>query len=498
MKRNKTYLEGLPGIKDTLAIINKNGRNSFDSIFSALASVKKFRFLNFGIVTPSKILLEKDLNCFKKLSINSPLLIGYVFSIGVSNKAQTIHILNDSILVFDGQKPFQNRKNQLIKDFKITPNQTLEKLASNLIINGEGAFIFAIIQKNQLILGRDSIGIHPFYYSENKNLIAFATNRKILWNLKFENPFAFPPGRIGIVNQSGLKFRSVKNFVLSNPLSLSLKQAATKLYQILDNSVSSQVSGLTKCAIAFSGGLDSSLIAFLLKKYVKHIQLIHVSLENKYGIEEAKNAAKILDLPIKIYQYKEGDVKKIISKIIWLIEDPDPVKLSIGIPFYWIAEKTIQNGFETLLAGQGADELFGGYKRYLDAYLLKDQRLVTKQLFSDIVNLHENNLSRDMKLCNYHGVDLLCPFITPELVEFALRLPLELKIEPKSDSLRKIVLRQVGHDLKLPSSIVDKPKKALQYSTGVNKVLKKIAKKNKKILSEYVVSLFQNQRLREK
>ena len=44
---------------------------------------------------------------------------------------------------------------------------------------------------------------------------------------------------------------------------------------------------------------------------------------------------------------------------------PDPVKASIGVPFYWVAEKAAEAGFKVMLAGQGADELFGGYQRYV-------------------------------------------------------------------------------------------------------------------------------------
>jgi asparagine synthase (glutamine-hydrolysing) len=372
------------------------------------------------------------------------------------------------------------------------------ELAKDLILTGEGAFVFGIAQKYRLILGRDPLGIQPFYFGENETHIVFASNRRILWNLKIDNPVFFPPGQISFVSKSGLKFKLIKNFACSSPAALNLRDAAKMLFNILDNSLNSHTKGLAKCAIAFSGGLDSSLIAFLAKKYVKNLQLIHVSLEDKPEIEEAKKAARILDLPINIYQYSESDIQKILSKVLWLIEDPDPIKLSIGIPFYWTAEKTTQEGFEVLLAGQCADELFGGYKRYLDAYLSKDQETIRNQLFSDISHLHENNLARDMKICNFHGVDLRCPFTSSELVEFALKLPLNLKMERNANSLRKLVLRQVGRDLCLPLSIVEKPKKALQYSTGVNTALKRIAKKNEKTLSEYVVSLFQNQRLEEK
>ena len=98
-----------------------------------------------------------------------------------------------------------------------------------------------------------------------------------------------------------------------------------------------------------------------------------------------------------------------------------------------------------------------------------------------------------MKICTFHGVTLLCPFLSTEIVDFALRLPVELKLERKIESLRKLVLRQVGRDVGLPSLIVEKPKKAIQYSTGVNNVLKRIAKKKKKTLSKYINCKFQNQ-----
>ena len=425
-----------------------------------------------------------------KPEINSKVAIGY-FSSEALRKKPHIELLDTAFLVFTGNLDFQ--KKILETESKTQSEINHIQVAQDLLLRQEGAFIFGILKKDQIIFGRDPLGMQPFYYGENETLIAFASNRKILWNLKIVNPVSFPPGNIGIVNQSGLTFKSVKNFIYSEPISITLDNASKILLKFLDKSLSSQLDGLKKCAIAFSGGLDSSLIAFMARKYVQQVELIYVSLENMSEIEDAKNAAELLNIPINVYEYSTCDIQKIVSKIPQIIEDANPVKVSIGIPFYWIAENAAKKGLDVLVAGQGADELFGGYKRYVKEYMLFPQESIRRKMFDDISNMYRNNLERDMKICNFHGVTLCLPFASSEIVEFALKLPLDLKLEHNSQSLRKLVLRRAGRDLGLPRSIVDKPKKAIQYSTGVNKVLKRIAKRQKMTLSEYLNNLFLNQ-----
>jgi asparagine synthetase B (glutamine-hydrolysing) len=90
-------------------------------------------------------------------------------------------------------------------------------------------------------------------------------------------------------------------------------------------------------------------------------------------------------------------------------------------------------------------------------------------------------------------VELRLPFGSYQIAEFALALPLELKIERREDTLRKLVLRKVADNMGLPASITEKPKKAVQYSTGVNNALKKIAKRKNASVAEYVNKLFLSQ-----
>jgi len=70
-------------------------------------------------------------------------------------------------------------------------------------------------------------------------------------------------------------------------------------------------------------------------------------------------------------------------------------------------------------------------------------------------------------------------------------LPIECKIEPRPDTLRKLVLRRVALNAGVPSTVVDKPKKAVQYSTGINDAVKRVARKNGKTVKEYINALFQ-------
>jgi asparagine synthase (glutamine-hydrolysing) len=177
--------------------------------------------------------------------------------------------------------------------------------------------------------------------------------------------------------------------------------------------------------------------------------------------------------------------------VVRLIEEADPVKAAIGVPFYWTAEKASEAGFKVILAGQGADELFGGYRRYVSEYCQNGAEKVRKLMFDDVARIHESNLERDLKITSFKDVELRLPFGSYDLAKFALSLPVDCKIEPKADTSRKLVLRKMALNVGVPASIAEKPKKAVQYSTGINDAVKRIAKKKGKTVKEYVGELFQ-------
>ncbi len=184
-----------------------------------------------------------------------------------------------------------------------------------------------------------------------------------------EGTNSFPPGNLAKVNKRGFEFKPVKTLQPSKPKRVTLEQAAQTLQRLLECSIRVRVRDMKEVAVAFSGGLDSSVVAFLAKKCGVNVHLVHVSLRGQPETEEAKNIAEELKLPLSCSLFDKEDVEKTVPKVVELIEEADPVKVAVGIPFYWVAEKTAESGFQVLLAGQGADELFGGYQRYVNEYL---------------------------------------------------------------------------------------------------------------------------------
>jgi asparagine synthase (glutamine-hydrolysing) len=187
-------------------------------------------------------------------------------------------------------------------------------------------------------------------------------------------------------------------------------------------------------------------------------------------------------------------VKHVLPEVLWIIEEANPINTSIAIPMYWAAKKAADMDLKVMLAGQGADELFGGYKRYVDCYMLQGEEKTRKNIFNDIIRLHETNLERDFKIFNIHGVELRLPFATYEIAKFALNLPLSLKIGPNANTLRKLVLRRVAQDLGFSQSVATKPKKAIQYTTGINNALERIAKRSGLTIDDYLQTLLQSTR----
>jgi asparagine synthase (glutamine-hydrolysing) len=471
-----------------IAVIDKRGKNAKQTAVAMLKIFLGHKDIEvFGIASPKQVQIEKSAQALNGQNINSSVIIGHAFSETIkTDKSQPIKLEN-ATLVFEGRiYPTASK----ISASEIFAQKLYQKEAIKNLFASEGFFAFAIAERERIIAGRDSMGIHPFYYGENLKFAALASERKALWRIGIKDVKSFPPGHMALVDSQGFQFKPVKTLCHSGAKSTTMYVAAIRLQKLLQQSVSKRVSGLREITVAFSGGLDSSLIAFLAKNSGADVHLIHVSLKNKMETEHAKRVAEELKLPIHVYLYNDEDVEKILSSVLWLVEESDPVKASIGVPLYWVAEKTTRIGFKIMLAGQGADELFGGYKRYIDDYLRYGDEKTRQILLNDILKMYETNFERDFKICNFHNVELRLPFATYKIAKFAIDLPIELKIKLPDDGLRKLVLRRAAEDLGLPKFVVERPKKAIQYATGISNVLKKLARKNKLSTNEYMQRIF--------
>lgn len=166
------------------------------------------------------------------------------------------------------------------------------------------------------------------------------------------------------------------------------------------------------------------------------------------------------------------------------------MKTGVAVPLYWAVEVASRMSYRVLLTGQGGDELFGGYHKYLREYTRKGVAAVREAMYRDVVSSYEVNFQRDNQVCSFHGVELRLPFMDREVVEFSLGLPVSLKIESPRDRLRKRVLRRVAQTLGLPPPIFNRAKKAVQYATGVNKALRRLARNKGLTLREYIEVIF--------
>jgi asparagine synthase (glutamine-hydrolysing) len=483
-------MDGTFDMKTWVAVLNKQGENAVPTVMDTLESLHKGEKMCFSIATNLAFLVGQEMNQLKAHEACSSVVVGAAESMGLPLGEPQVMYFGDLTAVFDGVIYDAANKKPRLEMFSQSLKGDREEFAKEFVESVEGDYSLVLAEAGRLVSARDSVGVAPLYYGENSTIAALASNRKALWRLGIAEPKSFPPGHVALVTREGFEFKSVKTLPFQEPEQISIEEAAETLQHMLEVSVMRRVKGTRKVAVAFSGGLDSSLVAFLAKKLGVEVELVHVSLENHPETAEAMRAAMELDLPLHVHLFKDADIEIDLSTVIGLIEDPDPVRAGVGLSFYWAAQKTAEAGLKVLLAGQGADELFGGYQRYVTEYLEHGDEAVRRTMYHDVAYVYESNLERDEKICLSHDVELRLPFASFELAKFAMSLPTELKFEKCADSLRKLVLRRVAANAGLSKAIVEKPKKAVQYSTGISNALKRIAKKRGLTLPEYTNQLY--------
>lgn len=224
-----------------------------------------------------------------------------------------------------------------------------------------------------------------------------------------------------------------------------------------------------KTGLAFSGGVDSSLISALARS---DITLYSVGFEGSHDLQHAQYAAEVLglngNLHAKIITQKE--IEEHIPDVIRSVKGTDPMAVEIGLPLFIAAREAHKDGMKVMLSGQGADELFAGYQRYIRSLHLADE------IEKDVKNLVEIGIDRDRAVASANSIELRTPYLDRNVIEMGLQIAPELKIRKKDGNyVRKYILRRVAENI-IPHELAWMEKKAIQYGTGVHRELGRLAK----------------------
>lgn len=321
----------------------------------------------------------------------------------------------------------------------------------------DGFYSGAIVSRDWIALFRDHVGHMPLAYRDE--WFAACLERRALGL----GARQLPPGSILVLRPEGRKIErwyEPKARRVDDPpriLAESLLEVAGRYLP-------------ARFHLGFSGGLDSSILAFLGILLGRKVEAIVIGVEGCLDHRWAEDAARLLDLPLKLIEVSDEEILEAAEIIRRNLPEAGRIDLAIGSIMYLAALRSER----FLVVGQGADELFGGYWKYEDA-LRRDWRRAEELMRKDLDNIHLRNLERDEVAAALAGSQLAAPYLARSIYELAYSMSLELKLRKVNGKIvRKWVLRKAAERLGVPAEIVQRSKKAAQYSSGIQKKLKKL------------------------
>jgi asparagine synthase (glutamine-hydrolysing) len=245
----------------------------------------------------------------------------------------------------------------------------------------------------------------------------------------------------------------------------SQEDPAGRLARLLQVAVKRALSGLPGAAVAFSGGLDSAVMALLVSRELEGTTLYTVGLPGARDLLASKDTAEALGLRSHHVRLElgENEVLEAAAAVLEQLPSCNPVELSFLLPSYHVFLHARE---EAVVTGDGADELFGGYHRYLGM----GAGPLEAALEADTRRLLESGIQRNQLLARRAGKRLLTPYLDDAVVRLAGAIPPEQKV---GQGHRKLVLMKAAGLLGVPSDVRSMPKTAAQYGTAISRLLQR-------------------------
>ena len=402
----------------------------------------------------NSLIQNANLNNIKNLIIASRLNI-----IDNDEKSNLPFISNckNYILSFNGEiYNFKELKNKYLKQTKYSTESDTEVLLHLLILKGERILnelngIFAIsfydLIKKKILLARDRLGIKPLFYYYKDGIFSFSSdvkniicceeyNKKINKNLSilflnnissikkdetyFENIMKLEGGKYIIFDFKNFIFEKKKTYWHVEKNLESKKFSSDSLFDDLYKTMQNQITYNRDVACTLSGGLDSSIIALLLRNIYpdKQINAYSFIFSHNQNINEKRYS----DLMAEKLNLKKIEVKIDTENILSSLKETNHALSFPAYGFSNVAQNLVykkihQDGIRVCYDGQGADEVFGGYHGFGSA--LMQSNLKKFDIISLLKNLSSTLKNENIKKTFY--LNFLSRSLGPSLYKFFLK-----------------------------------------------------------------------------
>jgi asparagine synthase (glutamine-hydrolysing) len=319
-----------------------------------------------------------------------------------------------------------------------------------------GMYAFAIVDGGRLFVARDPIGIKPLYYGERDGAFIFASELKALAG-RCDNVREFPPGAYYLSDAGFSSFYSLPD---AQPQQADAGEHIRMLRTTLEAAVASHLMSDVPLGAFLSGGLDSSIIAALIRRHTDKLHTFAVGVEGSPDLLAARRVADHLGTIHHEYIMTPAEIQAKLPEILYWLESFDQDLVRSAIPCYFTS-RLAASEVKVILTGEGADELFAGYT-YHKAIAGEDS--LHRELRRSITTLHNINLQRVDRMTMAHSIEGRVPFLDLQMVELGLRIPAALKL-PGAGAKEKWVLRKAFEDL-LPPEIAWRDKEQFDEGSG--------------------------------
>ncbi|NWJ50562.1 MAG: asparagine synthase B [Bacteroidetes bacterium] len=376
----------------------------------------------------------------------------------------------------------QALRSQLEENYEFMTNSDCEvilalyrKKGIDFIEDLNGIFAFALYddEKDCYLIARDSIGVIPLYMGwDKKGNFYVASELKSLEGVcnKIQE---FLPGHYLYSGDGEMKkwytrdwmeFEAVKN----NPADID------ELRNALEQSVHRQLMSDVPYGVLLSGGLDSSIISAVAKKYASRrvesedtqaawypqLHSFAVGLVGSPDLIAAKKVAEYIGSIHHEIHFTIQEGLDALRDVIYHLETYDVTTVRASTPMYLMSRVIKSMGIKMVLSGEGADEIFGGYLYFHKA---PNAQAFHEELVRKISKLHLYDCLRANKSLAAWGVEGRVPFLDKEFMDVAMRINPEAKMA-KDGKMEKWILRKAFED-QLPASVAWRQKE--QFSDGV-------------------------------